>query len=129
MKKVYRAIYKTEYIYANGYVVVESDNSIEGIFALDYIYIYNEKEKNTLFLKALSYYLQDEVLCCEIHLYEFYSSQNFTFTPFNTYIFFTPCDNGDGTYGITGLSLELQEEIFDEEEIKEILLSIMKVKA
>ncbi len=45
MEKVYKDTYKTDWIYAEGYVVVRSNNILEGVFALDYMRI--EKKDNT----------------------------------------------------------------------------------
>lgn len=130
MIKVYRAFYKTSWIYNEGYVVVFPDNTVKGVFAFDYIYIYKDEEKYTLFLKEKSFFKEFGLILCGIKHYEFYSYNKLNFHLFDQYLFFAPCaQTEDNSIGITGLSLELQEEILDGEHIKEILLSIKEVEA
>lgn len=78
MIKVYNAIYRTDTIYAEGYIVMYDDKTIEGIFALDYMYIYEYNGHLLCFLKTLSYFNQNKVLMQEkkymnfIHLSKYY---------------------------------------------------------
>lgn len=123
MLKVYNAIYRIDdIIYAEGYIVMYDDKNIEGIFALDYIYIYiYAYDKNLIcFLKALSHYSQNNVIMQESKTYEFYSS-NQVFRQFEKYFFFNNSDNV--------LSLEIKKEVLDIEYIKIILMDIARIRA
>ena len=121
MLKVYNAIYRIDdIIYAEGYIVMYDDKNIEGIFALDYIYIYAYDKNLICFLKALSHYSQNNVIMQESKTYEFYSS-NQVFRPFEKYFFFNNSDNV--------LSLEIKNEVLDIEYIKIILMDIARIRA
>ncbi|MCI8362216.1 MAG: hypothetical protein HFJ41_03645 [Clostridia bacterium] len=119
MIKVYRAIYRTDTIYAEGYIVMYDDITMEGVFALDYIYIYEYGNNSFCFLKTLSYFTQDQLLMRAIKPYEFYASKQI-FSPPGKYFFF---NNSDDV-----LSLEINEEITDPEDITMILMDIAKVR-
>lgn len=120
MEKVYKALYKTDWIYADGFIVIHPDKTIEGIFALDYMYIYESEKNDIVFLKTLDYYRVDELIMQDIGIYEFYSSKQI-FYPYNVYFFFDSSDNG--------LFLEIKEEITDANQIQDILLEISQSKA
>lgn len=128
MKKVYKALYKTEWIYSDGYVIVYPDNTLEGVFALDYMYIYNDNNKHTAFLKTLSFYVFNGMLMYDLKNYEFYSLYKQIFYPFNSYLFSGVKTYEDGTCSITVLSLELKEEIFDVEQIQHIITFISEIR-
>ncbi len=116
MIKVYNAVYRIyDFIKADGYIAIYDDNTIEGIFALDYIHIYEYDKNSICFLKTLSYYTKNKVLIPESKLYEFYSSKQL-FSPFETYYFF----NNSGSK----FSLEINEEVLDSEDIKIVLIDI-----
>lgn len=120
MTKVYNAIYRTNSIYAEGYIAIYDDNSIEGIFALDYMHIYEYGNNSFCFIKTYSYYTQNDILMEEKKLHEFYSSKQ-TFLPPGTYFFF----NNSGNI----LSLEINEEVTDLEDSKLILMDIATVRS
>ncbi len=120
MIKAYKSIYRTDNIYAEGSIVMYDNKTIEGRFALDYMHIYEYDNHSFCFLKTLSYYTQNKVLMQEVKPYEFYSSKQI-FCPFETYFFF---DNSSNV-----LSLEINEEITDSDDIKIILMDIAKVRA
>lgn len=119
MKKVYKAIYRTETIYAEGYIVQYDDNSIEGIFASDYMYIYEYDNNFVCFLKELSYYAENGIPMYDLKFREFYASKQII-RSYETYLFF---NNSGG-----GLSLEINEEIVDLEHAKFVLIDIAKAR-
>lgn len=124
MKKVYSAIYKTDSVYAEGFLVFQEDHTIEGIFATDYMYIYNLDRNTYLFLRSL---------CLEklsnpsnnpysIKLYnEEYISSRKALSSNSICVFFNSNNNN--------ILLQIQEEILDSEEIKCILLDIVNIKS
>lgn len=120
MKKVYKAIYRTETIYAEGYIVQYDDNSIEGIFASDYMYIYEYDNNFVCFIKELSYYIENGILMYHLKFREFYASKQI-FSPPGKYFFFNHSDDV--------LSLEINEEITDPEDATMILMDISKIRA
>lgn len=120
MTKVYNAIYRTNNIYAEGYIAIYDDNSIEGIFALDYMHIYEYDKHSYCFIKTASYYTQNQVVMEVPELYVFYSSKQI-FYPSRTYFFFNDLSNT--------LSLEINEEITDLEECTMILMDIATVRS
>lgn len=120
MVKVYKALYRTDWIYAEGFIVFYDDKTVEGLFASDYMYIYEYNRNIVVFLKTLSFYRQNGLRMKEINLYEFFSHKQ-DLIPFNTYLFFNSSN--------FELSLEIKEEICDIEEIKIILMDLSKVRA
>lgn len=120
MIKVYKAIYRTDTIYAEGCIALYDDNSIEGIFASDYMYIYEYDNNFVCFLKELSYYVQNNIPMYHMKFNEFYASKQI-FNPPGKYFFF----NGSNK----DLSLEINEEITDIEDIIIILMDIAKIRA
>lgn len=120
MIKVYKAKYRTDTIYAEGYIAMYDNKTIEGIFALDYMHIYEYSNNSFCFLKTVSYFTQNKLLMREVKPYEFYASKQI-FNPPGKYFFF----NGSNK----DLSLEINEEITDIEDIKIILMDIAKIRA
>ncbi len=119
MEKVYKATYKTDWIYAEGYVVVRSNNILEGVFALDYMRIEKKDNNSIIHLEALSYCVENKLLITIADSYEFIATYQ-DFYPFNNYIFFNSSNYS--------LSLGIEEEILDEEHIKHILLDLKQVR-
>lgn len=121
MIKGYKAIYRIySDIFAEGSIVMYDSKTIEGIFALDYMYIYEYDENSFCFLKALSYYIENNVRMEETKINEFYASKQ-TFSPPGKYFFFNSSDRV--------LSLEIKEEITDPEDINILLMDIAKIRA
>lgn len=121
MIKGYKAIYRIDDdIFAEGSIVMYDSKTIEGIFALDYMYIYEYDENSFCFLKTLSYYTKNHVRMEETRLYEFYASKQ-TFSSPGKYFFFNKSDKV--------LSLEIKEEITDPEDINILLMDIEKIRA
>lgn len=125
MKKVYRAIYKTDYIYAEGFLVFQEDHTIEGIFATDYMYIYNLDRNTYLFLRSLYFESFSEpnngYYNFQRHNEEYISSRK-ALSSNSICVFFNPNNNNN-------ILLQIQEEILDSEEIKCILLDIVNIKS
>lgn len=117
--KAYNAIYRTETIYADGYIVQYDDNSMEGIFSLDYMFIYECDSNFICHLKDLLFFTQSGIIFQQKKLHEFYASKQII-RPFETYFFF---NNSGGE-----LSLEIKEEITDPEDITLISMNISKVR-
>lgn len=121
MRKAYRAIYRIDdIIYAEGYVVMYDNKTIEEIFALDYMHIYEYGNNSFCFLKTLSYFSQNQLLMQKIKPYEFYSSKQIFNLP-GKYLFFNSSNDS--------FSLEINEEITDPEDISMILMDIAKLRA
>lgn len=116
--KGYKAIYRIDNdIFAEGSIIMYDNKTIEGIFAFDYMHIYEYGKNSFCFLKTLSYFVQTKVLMQEKKQYKFYSSKQ-TFNPSGTYFFFNNSN--------IVLSLEIKEEITDQDDIKILLMDIAK---
>lgn len=121
MIKGYKAIYRIDNdIFAEGSIFMYDSKTIEGIFAFDYMHIYEYSNNSFCFLKTLSYYTKNHVRMEETRLYEFYSSKQI-FDSSGTYFFFNKSDKV--------LSLEIKEEITDPEDINILLMNIAKIRA
>lgn len=121
MKKGYKAIYRiNDDIFAEGSIFMYDSKTIEGIFAFDYMHIYEYSNNSFCFLKTLSYFVQNKILMQEKKQYEFYSSKQI-FNSSGTYFFFNKTDKV--------LSLEIKEEITDPEDINILLMNIAKIRA
>lgn len=121
MRKGYKAIYRIDDdIFAEGSIFMYDDKTIEGKFALDYMYIYEYGNNSFCFLKALSFFKQGPLIMQEVKNYEFYASKQ-TFSSPGKYFFFNKSDKV--------LSLEIKEEITDPEDINILLMDIEKIRA
>ena len=129
MKQAYRASYKTDCIYADGYIIKNEDNTIEGVFAYDYVYIYEHNGESVFFLKTKDPCVDGDFIGCDSRFYEFATSPIKDIQPNTSYLFYCagfPEDNSIDNF--TGVSLNVQDELLDSLEIKEILSYITCVR-
>ena len=116
MEKVFNAIYKTDDVYAQGYIIFsDSYSEIEGLFALDYIFIYNDNKNTLLNLKS----------CFWDHGLK-YNFDEFSSSPVqiahNTSYFFFNNSN-------SGLYLEIKDEVLNVSEIQDVFQLLHLVRS
>ena len=129
MKKVYKASYKTDFIYADGYVVQNEDNTFEGVFIYDYAYIYEYNGESVFFLKTQNpdpYY--DLFTNCEVRQYEFSTLPIKVLHPNTSYFFYPGGFSMDNLDETPGICLDVKDELFNILEINEVLSSINTIR-
>lgn len=119
MKKVYKSCYKTESVYAEGYIVLNEDDTIEGIFAFDYLFIYKEDNKYIACLNAKSVVVRNS-FCSQVSKLSEYFADVRPIYPNKQYLFFN--------YSADGLCLEVLNEVFDNDKISEVCMDIQKAR-
>lgn len=115
MLRVFNALYKTNNVYAEGFIISNDKyNEIEGVFALDYAFIYSDEKNTLLNLRTCSW---DNGI--KYNFLEFFTYP-IQITPNNSYIFFNNSNDG--------LFLEIKNEILNVFEINDVLESLYFVR-
>lgn len=125
MKHAYKASYKTDFIYADGYIITNEDNTIEGVFAYDYVYIYEHNGESVFFLKTKDPCFDGIFFAYDTRLYEFATSPIKNIKPNTSYSFYCAGFSKDNSVdNFAEVTLNVQDELLNVLEINEILSSI-----
>ena len=115
MNKVFNATYKTDNVYAEGFIIFSEDyKEIEGVFALDYAFIYNTSTNTLLNLKPCFWdcgirYSFNEFSTCPVEI-----------KPDKTFLFY----NNSGEM----LTLEIKDEVLNVFQIQDVLLTLSSLR-
>lgn len=121
MEKVFYATYKTDNIFAEGFVVFsELYSEIEGVFALDYMYLYQFENYSFLNLKTFSLDKGTNYSYKFNHnFYEFFNSKQ-DISPNSSYVFF---DNTN-----SALYLDILDEVLNVFTIQDVMQTLYMLR-
>lgn len=115
MIRVFNATYSTDNVYAEGYIIFNGIcKEIDGVFALDYIYIYNFNNHTFLNIKSCDF---DNGI--KYSFYEYFSNL-LNIQPNNIYYFSSISDKI--------VQLEIMDEVIDLSLVQQVLQTLSYIK-